>query len=119
MGFFGSTNSPRFHFSMSSSLGSSLHRTAKVLLSTRCWLSLNEVKSSGKKPTLRSQYRIDMGERGSKIMEVFNSIVTAPAALAAGMVAVGAVEKPPKGEGEELKVFTVLISVLRGKELMF
>src|SRR3954454_23717472 len=120
MGFFGSTSSPRCHFFMSSSLGSKRHLTAKMLLSVLCWLSLKVVKSSGKKPTRRSQYLMSIGLGGKSIIEVFNSIVTAPAAFAAGILAVGAAaEKILNEDEEELKVFTVLISVFRGNELIF
>ncbi len=60
-----------------------------------------------------------IGFAGKSIIEVFNSIVTTPAALAAGMLEAGATEEKRPNDDEELNVFTVLISILSGKELMF
>jgi hypothetical protein len=57
--------------------------------------------------------------RGSITIDVFSSTVTAPAAVAAGTEAPGDEDKiePPK-DGADVKVFTVLISVLIGKDTM-
>ena len=60
-----------------------------------------------------------MGFLGKRIIEVFNSIVTAPAALAAGTFAEGAAVNGPGGGGVELNVFTVLISVFIGNDPTF
>jgi hypothetical protein len=60
-----------------------------------------------------------IGVFGKRIIEVLSSMVTAPAAVAAGTRAEGKGEgaAPPK-EGVELNVFTVLISVFVGKVFM-
>jgi hypothetical protein len=72
-----------------------------------------------KYPTLLSAKRIAIGDWGNIIIEVFNSNVTAPAAEAAGTDDDGTGEgAPPPVAGVELKVFTVLISVLVGKEVI-
>jgi hypothetical protein len=56
-----------------------------------------------------------IGVLGNRIIDVFNSTVTAPAAEAAGTRADGKGEgAAPPNEGIELNVFTVLISVLVG-----
>jgi hypothetical protein len=57
-----------------------------------------------------------MGALGRMMKEVFVSSVTKPAAFAAGMLVEGKGEGVREGpEGEDEKVFTVRISVLRGK----
>ena len=60
-----------------------------------------------------------IGLAGKSTIEVFNSMVIAPAALAAGMLEEGATEEKRLNDDEEEKVLTVLISALSGKELMF